>query len=55
MDFITWWFDEHWVWSTLLTPAITFAWCCFKGEVVRGIVAFGLTGFITLGSTARRS
>lgn len=40
MDFITWWFDEHYIWSTLLTPTVTFAWCIFKGEVIRGVIAF---------------
>lgn len=50
-NFIEWWFENHWFWSTILTPAITFAWCVFKGEVVRGIIAFLFAGFITLGGT----
>ena len=52
MDFITWWFDEHWFWSTLLTPMITFAWCVFKGEVLRGVVAF-LLAFVFVGNSSR--
>ena len=52
-DFILWWFDNHWFWSTLLTPAITFAWCVFKGEVIRGIFAFLLAGFITFNYTRK--
>lgn len=43
MDFINWWFDTHYLWSTLLTPAMTIAWCCFKGDMVwRMIVAIFL-------------
>lgn len=53
MDFISWWFEEHWFWSTLLTPAMTFAWCCFKGLFWRGVVSFLLAGFITVSSTSR--
>lgn len=48
MDFVNWWFGEHWFWSTALTPAVTFAWCIFKGEVLRGVIAFLLAGFITV-------
>ena len=47
MDFISWWFDKHWFWSTLLTPTLTFAWCIFKGEVIRGVIAFFLSGILT--------
>ncbi len=54
MDFVSWWFGEHWFWSTLLTPALTFAWCCYKGLVVRGIIAFFLAGFITIGLSSKR-
>ncbi len=39
MDFIYWWFDEHYVWSTLLSPFVTFLWCCFKGLGWRGFSA----------------
>jgi hypothetical protein len=41
--FITWWFEKHFIWSTLLTPGMTLAWCFYKGLVLRGIVA----GFLT--------
>ena len=44
MDFINWWFDKHYIWSTILTPAITLAWCCYKGIVGRGIIDFLLMG-----------
>ncbi len=37
--FITWWFEKHWFWSTVLTPGMTLAWCFYKGLVWRGIVA----------------
>lgn len=26
MDFLKWWFDTHYVWSTLLSPFTTFLW-----------------------------
>jgi len=37
MDFITWWFNHHYVVSTLLTPFMTLAWVFYKGLVIRGI------------------
>ena len=46
-DFLTWWFDVHWFWSTVLTSTMTFVWCIWKGEVVRGVVAFLLMGGLT--------
>jgi hypothetical protein len=52
-DFITWWFDTHYIWSTLLTPAMTLAWCCWKGVVVRGSIAFICMGGITFGASRR--
>ncbi len=54
-DFLGWWFGEHWFWSTVLTPALSFAWCCWKGLVLRGIVSFVLA-FVTIGggTAARR-
>lgn len=52
MDFIAWWFEEHWFWSTLLTPMFTFAWACFKGLFWRGVVSF-LLAFVFIGSTQR--
>jgi len=39
MDFIEWWFDKHYIISTLITPGFTLAWCGFKGLVGRGIIA----------------
>lgn len=43
MDFITWWLDKHYIWSTVLTPEIVLAWAFYKGLVGRGIAAFLLT------------
>jgi hypothetical protein len=41
MDFITWWFDSHYIVSTLLTPGFTFAWCIFyKASIFRLIISF---------------
>lgn len=39
-DFITWLFDKHYIASTIFLPWFTFFWCCYKGLVIRGIVAF---------------
>ena len=39
-SFIKWWFVDHWFWSTLITPQITFAYACWKGLVIRAIVSF---------------
>lgn len=40
MDFITWWFTEHWILSTLFTPGFTFLWCVFKGDMfVRTVIS----------------
>lgn len=40
MEFLTWWFDSHYIISTIFTPGLTLAWCMFKEIVGRGIVAF---------------
>ena len=29
MDFITWWFEVHYIWSTLLTPVTSFVWLIY--------------------------
>jgi hypothetical protein len=47
--FITWWFEKHFIWSTLLTPGMTLAWCFYKGLVLRGIVS----GFLVLACMGR--
>jgi len=39
MDFIHWWFAEHWIWSTILTPWTTAVWCIFTDNGWRFIVA----------------
>lgn len=43
-DFLTWWIEKHWFWSTVLTPGITFAWACYKGLFWRGVVSLLLLG-----------
>jgi hypothetical protein len=40
MEFLEWWFTEHYIWSTLLTSKFTFIWAIYKGLVIRGAVAF---------------
>ena len=44
MEFITWWFDSHYIVSTIFTPGMALAWCVYKGLVFRGIVAFLILG-----------
>lgn len=39
-QFFLWWFEEHYIWSTLLTPFLVMLWTIFKGEFIwRGVVA----------------
>ena len=42
MDFITWWFDKHYIWSTILTPFFSFIWCLFNDDAskIRAVIAF---------------
>ncbi len=42
MDFLNWWFETHYILSTILTMAPAFLWCIFKGEVLRGWVIVGI-------------
>ncbi len=44
MDFITWWFQEHYIISTIITPGLTLVWCGFNGLLVRGIITFFIWG-----------
>lgn len=30
MDFLSWWFDTHYILSTLLTPATTWVWLIYQ-------------------------
>lgn len=45
--FIQWWFDTHYIASTIFTPSITLAWCFYKGLALRGVIAFLLMGGIS--------
>lgn len=40
MEFITWWFDTHYIASTLLTPGATVIWCMYEDLFLRGMLAF---------------
>ena len=44
MDFIIWWFGDHYVLSTIFTPGLSFGWCIYNGLVIRGIISFILMG-----------
>lgn len=30
--FLTWWFDTHWIWATLLTPFTTLLWAIYTNS-----------------------
>ena len=32
-SFLTWWFDTHWIWATVLTPFTTFLWAIYTNSV----------------------
>ncbi len=34
MEFLSWWFDTHYILSTILSPGWTILWCIFKGAMV---------------------
>ncbi len=43
MDFINWWLDTHYIWSSILTPGLSVLWCIFKGgSVMRAIICTAL-------------
>ena len=42
MDFVHWWFDDHYIISTVLTPLMTAAWCVYTESLLRGLVAGAL-------------
>jgi len=44
MEFLSWWFDTHYILSTILSSGWTILWCVFKGEAaVRLIIAVIIT------------
>jgi hypothetical protein len=49
MDFINWWFDQHYIVSTLLTPVMSLAWCFYQELIFRGIISGILSGILVLG------
>ena len=42
MDFITWWFDKHYVLSTAFMPLWCVVWAVYKGLAVRAVVSFAV-------------
>lgn len=39
-NFFLWWFEEHYILSTIFTPFVVMLWCIFKGEFIcRGLIA----------------
>jgi hypothetical protein len=38
-DFLSWWFDTHYILSTLLTPFLMVLWAIWKGQALQGIMA----------------
>lgn len=39
MDFITWWFDVHYIWSTILMPVFSFIWGIYMDNPTRMVVS----------------
>lgn len=37
MEFLQWWFDKHYIFSTIITTEMTLAWCAFNGLIWRGL------------------
>jgi hypothetical protein len=35
MDFITWWFDSHPIWSTIFSPGSSVLWGIYTDNAVR--------------------
>ena len=40
MEFLSWWFDTHYIVSTLMTPGLTVAWAAWRDLDARFWVAF---------------
>ena len=51
--FLVWWFDTHYIWSTLLTPQFTVAWAFYNDLVARAVVAIFLFGGFTVAGAKR--
>jgi hypothetical protein len=42
MDFLSWWFDKHYIYSLFFTPGMSFAWCIWSGDLGwRPVIAAG--------------
>jgi hypothetical protein len=39
MEFLTWWFDKHYILSTIFTPLFTILWSVYYDMTVRAVVA----------------
>ena len=50
VDFLSWWIEKHYIWSTILTPQITLAWALYKGLWIRGIMSVLFGGLVTWGT-----
>lgn len=53
MEFLEWWFTEHYILATLFTAKFTLIWAVYKGLVVRGIVAFLLCVLFIMGNVKK--
>ena len=52
-EFLSWWIEKHYIWSTLLTPQITLAWAFYQGLWMRGIMSVLCGGFTIMGSRSK--
>lgn len=55
-DFVTWWFDVHYIWSTLITPFFSIMWVLYTdgnvGRLIVGVVLSLLYLFLSLRSSS---
>mgnify|MGYP001583302460 CR=1 FL=1 len=43
--FLAWWFDTHYIWSTVLTSFGSFMWAVYNDLTTRALVSFTLSFF----------
>lgn len=45
-SFLSWWFDQHYILSTIFTPFFTLLWSIYNGLTVRALAAASLFAFL---------
>jgi hypothetical protein len=39
VTFLNWWFEQHWFWSTVLSPGASAVWSIYMEQTGRAVVA----------------